>query len=142
VDYADVDAVVISHLHADHFLDLVPFSYALTHSPRRAGGADGRRPALWAPAGARDTFRRVVGAWGDGTLVEAAFGLREYAVGDEVAAGPLRVTFAAVPHYVPTCAIAVTAGNGAGRFVFGADHGPTPALTAFGRDAALLLVEA
>lgn len=26
VDYFDVDAVVISHLHADHFLDLVPFS--------------------------------------------------------------------------------------------------------------------
>ena len=24
IDYVDVDAVVISHLHADHFLDLVP----------------------------------------------------------------------------------------------------------------------
>src|ERR1700730_6734367 len=29
-DYVDVDAVVISHLHADHFLDLVPYSYALS----------------------------------------------------------------------------------------------------------------
>src|SRR4028118_1655694 len=35
-DYAAVDAVVISHLHADHFLDLVPFSYALTYSSRCA----------------------------------------------------------------------------------------------------------
>src|ERR1043166_7344733 len=35
VDYVDVDAVVISHLHADHFLDLVPFSYALTYAPRQ-----------------------------------------------------------------------------------------------------------
>ena len=34
-DYVDVDAVVISHLHADHFLDLVPFSYALTYAPRQ-----------------------------------------------------------------------------------------------------------
>src|SRR3954464_10034295 len=38
-DYTRVDAVVISHLHADHFLDLVPFSYALTYPrpppPRR-----------------------------------------------------------------------------------------------------------
>src|SRR5437763_383669 len=33
-DYTRVDAVVISHLHADHFLDLVPFSYALTCAPR------------------------------------------------------------------------------------------------------------
>ena len=33
VDYADVDAVVISHLHGDHVLDLVPFSYALKFGP-------------------------------------------------------------------------------------------------------------
>ncbi len=35
VDYVDVDAVVLSHLHADHFLDLVPYSYALTYAPRQ-----------------------------------------------------------------------------------------------------------
>ena len=34
-DYVDVDAVLVSHLHADHFLDLVPFSYALTYAPRQ-----------------------------------------------------------------------------------------------------------
>ena len=34
-DYVDVDAVVISHLHADHFLDLVPYAYALTYAPRQ-----------------------------------------------------------------------------------------------------------
>ena len=34
-DYVAVDAVVLSHLHADHFLDLVPFSYALTYAPRQ-----------------------------------------------------------------------------------------------------------
>ena len=35
IDYVDVDAVVVSHLHADHFLDLVPYSYALTYAPRQ-----------------------------------------------------------------------------------------------------------
>src|SRR5206468_3008028 len=34
-DYGAIDAVVVSHLHADHFLDLVPYSYALTYAPRR-----------------------------------------------------------------------------------------------------------
>ena len=29
VDYTEVDAVVISHVHADHFIDLVPYSYGL-----------------------------------------------------------------------------------------------------------------
>src|ERR687894_167319 len=32
IDYVDVDAVVLSHLHADHFLDLVPYAYALTEA--------------------------------------------------------------------------------------------------------------
>ena len=64
-DYTRVDAVVISHLHADHFLDLVPFSYALTYAPRqqpvpvdRWPGTDTpAHPELYAPTGARDTFR-------------------------------------------------------------------------------------
>ena len=35
ISYAEVDAVVISHLHGDHVLDLVPFSYALKFGPER-----------------------------------------------------------------------------------------------------------
>jgi len=34
-DYVDVDAVVITHMHADHFLDLIPFASALTYAPRQ-----------------------------------------------------------------------------------------------------------
>src|SRR5919205_2931054 len=57
LDYTEVDAVVISHLHADHFLDLVPFSYALTYAPKQqpvavAGWPPNPRPAhpeLYAP---------------------------------------------------------------------------------------------
>ena len=85
-DYVDVDAVVLSHLHADHFLDLVPFSYALTYAPRQqpvpvrhlARHRQPGAPELHAPAGARETFRRVVGAWGNEDLIEHAFDLHEY----------------------------------------------------------------
>ena len=60
-DYADVDAVVISHLHADHILDLVPFASALTYAPRHQpvpvggwpGTSDPPRPRLIAPPGSR-----------------------------------------------------------------------------------------
>jgi ribonuclease BN (tRNA processing enzyme) len=37
LDYFSLDAVLITHMHSDHFFDLVPFSYALTHSPRNGG---------------------------------------------------------------------------------------------------------
>ena len=108
VDYVDVDAVVLSHLHADHFLDLVPYSYALTYAPRqqpvpvdRWPGTDcPARPVLHAPPGAREIFRRVVGAWGNEDLIENAFDLREYdpAAGDRDRPAPHRLPAGAALH--------------------------------------------
>jgi ribonuclease BN (tRNA processing enzyme) len=149
IDYVDVDAVVLSHLHADHFLDLVPFSYALTYAPRqqpvpvhRWNGTDHpARPLLHAPTGARQVLRRVCGAWGPEDLIESAFDLHEYYGSETVDVGPLRLRFAEVPHYTRTHAIEVSA-NGSGRFVFGADSRPTDDLVAFARETDLLMVEA
>jgi ribonuclease BN (tRNA processing enzyme) len=139
-----VDAVVISHLHADHFLDLVPFSYALTYGPRaQAAGSDRARPVLHAPEGAAATFRRVVGAWGGEDLVEGAFELREYLPDDVVHIGPLTFTFQLVPHFTRTHAVDIrSALEPGGRLTFGADSGPSEALQAFARDTDLLIVEA
>lgn len=150
IDYVDVDAVVVSHLHADHFLDLVPFSYALTYAPRqqpvpvdRWPGTDCPAcPLLHAPPGARHTFRRVVGAWGDEQLIEKAFELHEYAADSELAIGPLRVRFQPVPHFTETFAMSLSSDRSSGRIVYGADCRPTDALAEFGRGAELLLVEA
>src|SRR5919206_1266367 len=103
-DYTKVDGVVISHLHADHFLDLVPFSYALTYAPRQQpvpvdrwpGTACPACPELHAPPGARDCFRRVVGAWGNEDLIENAFELQEYGGDARPEVGSLNFSFQAV----------------------------------------------
>jgi ribonuclease BN (tRNA processing enzyme) len=150
IDYVDVDAVVISHLHADHFLDLVPFAYALTYAPRqqpvpvdRWPGTDCPAcPVLHAPPGARDTFRRVVGAWGNEDLIENAFQLREYDPSSELEIGPVRIAFQSVPHFTETFAMRISSANGSGRIVYGADSSPTEALTEFANEADLILVEA
>lgn len=147
VDYVDVDAVVLSHLHADHFLDLVPYSYALTYAPRQQpvpvhvwpGTDHPARPALHAPPGARRVFRRVVGAWGNEDLIEKAFNLQEYDPAQPIAIGPLTFTFCAVPHFLPTWAIEIT--DGTRRVTFGADCSPTDDLVAFARDTDLLIIE-
>src|SRR5687768_5271849 len=143
IDYVDVDAVVISHLHADHFLDLVPYSYALTYAPRQQpvpvngwpGTDNPVRPYLHAPPGARDTFRRVVGAWGNDDLIENAFRLHEYDASSELEVGPLQVRFQPVPHFTETFAMSLRSRNGAGRIVYGADCSPTEALTDFAEGA-------
>ena len=148
-DYTELDAVVLSHLHADHFLDLVPYSYALTYAPRQQpvpvhvwpGTDSPARPALHAPSGARETFRRVVGAWGNEDLIEKAFALDEYDPEHDLVVGSLRLRFCEVPHFVQTCAIELRSTNGGGRFVYGADSAPTEKLVQFADGADLLMVE-
>ena len=149
LDYVDVDAVLISHLHADHFLDLVPFSYALTYAPRQqpvpvAGwpGTDHpARPVLYAPTGATTMFRHMAGCWGNEDLIEQAFAIREYDPGDEPELGPLRVRFCEVPHYTRTFAVELSTTSGR-RFTFSADCRPNDQLVRFARQTDLLLIEA
>jgi len=141
VDYAAVDAVVVSHLHADHFLDLVPYAYALAYAPRRAPAPVPGRPRLLAPPGARETLRRVTGAWGSDDLVERAFDVCEYDPSDVLEIGTLKICFHSVPHFVPTWAIEVRDADG-GRFTYGADCRPCDELVAFARGTDLLMVEA
>jgi ribonuclease BN (tRNA processing enzyme) len=149
-DYTEVSAVVISHLHADHMLDLVPYAYALTYAPRQQpvpvppwpGTERPARPALHAPPGGAGTFRRMCGAWGAEELIEAAFDLREYDPAAGLEVGPLRLRFREVPHFTTAYAIEITPAEGSGRITFGSDCRPNDALVEFAAGTDLLLIEA
>ncbi|MGH2898377.1 MAG: MBL fold metallo-hydrolase [Solirubrobacteraceae bacterium] len=148
-DYVDVDAVVITHMHADHFLDLIPFACALTYAPRqqpvpveRWPGTDTpARPQLLVPSGAKEILRTVASAGGQPYLLDEAFAMAEYDTSQALDVGSLRVRFQPVPHFLPSNAIQVTCAAG-GRFTFGADHGPTDALDGFADGSDLMILEA
>lgn len=150
IDYVDLDAVLISHLHADHWLDLVPYSYALTYSPRQQpvpvhiweGTDNPARPRLIAPPGAIEMFRRVVGAWGNDDLIENAFEITEYAPGETVDLGELTATFEEVPHFMQTFAVDLKNKVRGGRITYGADCRPGDEIVEIARDTDLLFVEA
>ena len=80
-DYARVDAVVISHLHADHILDLVPYASALTYAPRHQpvpvdghpGTTEPPRPRLIAP---RRSLPRACPPTGEAAVVPIAVATR------------------------------------------------------------------
>jgi ribonuclease BN (tRNA processing enzyme) len=147
-DYVAVDAVLISHLHADHFLDLVPYSYALTYAPRQQpvpvagwpGTSNPARPSLCVPRGATEMFRQIVGCWGNEDLIENAFTISEYEAPDELKIGPFAVRFCEVPHFTRTYAVELCSPDG--KLTFGADCSPNDELVAFARDTDMLLIEA
>jgi ribonuclease BN (tRNA processing enzyme) len=149
-DYIAVDAVVISHLHADHFLDLVPFAYALTYAPRQQPTAVDRwpgtehpaRPKLYAPDGATKLFRRIVGCWGNEDLIENAFEIEEFTPESVVEVGTMRFRFQDVPHFTETFAVEISSMNGGGRITYGADCSPNEKLVEFAKGTDLLIVEA
>lgn len=150
-DYVDVQAVVISHMHADHCLDLVPFAYALTYAPRQQpvpvdgwpGTEYPARPRLFAPVGATDTFRSITSHWGSEDLIEHAFRMQEYQATDQIDIGPFAVRFCEVPHYIVTFAVEVSSNDGgSGRFTFSADCRPNDELVHFAQGTDMLLIEA
>jgi ribonuclease BN (tRNA processing enzyme) len=137
-DYRDIDAIVISHFHADHLLDLIPFACALTYGPAASEGL--RTPRLIGPAGIGAYLAQLGSAIGDPALIVGAFALEEHVAGTTVAVGELAVTAHSVVHIGPTNAIEVDASPG--RIVFGADGRYSDELVRAASRADVLIAEA
>jgi len=136
--YDAVDGVVVSHMHADHFLDLIPYACALSYGPRERAAP----PELLLPPGGREVIRAVTTAAGQQDVVERAFRTREYDAEGADRVGSLHLRFQPVPHFVPANAVDLRADGAGGRFTFGADMGPSDALCAFAAGTDLLMLEA
>lgn len=138
VEPTELDAVVISHLHFDHYLDLAPLRYLL---PWR--GRDSRRPRVYLPPGGRRQLAAFETAMSERTgFFDDAMDILEFdpdrpvSVGDE-----LELRFAAARHYVPAWSVVVASSAGS-RVVYGGDTGPGDELVELGRGADLFIAEA
>lgn len=137
---ARLDAVIVSHMHQDHMLDLVPLSNQITQA---ALGKDrANRLAVYVP---REDGLEVLGRLAHAVSDEpdrfaTAFDLREYDAADRLRLGDLDVSFAPTAHR--GACFAPRLSNGTASLVYGADGGPSPALEAHAAHAALLLIEA
>ncbi len=132
-----LDAVVLSHLHADHCLDLTALYVARKYHP------EGPPPplAVHGPAGTRQRIADAYRAAADEPAPDLDLVYRFVDHGPEpVRIGSLTVRVARVAHPVAAYALRVEAGGRA--LVFSGDTGPTPALVELSRGADLALYEA
>lgn len=137
VDPAEIDAIVLSHLHADHCIDLTAWDVAAAHSAT----APWRPVVTYAPAGARERIARAAAVEEDEEIkLERSFEFWTIEHGSRVAIGCFTLSFARVAHPVETYAIRIEAPYGV--LVYSGDTGPTPVLDELARGADLLLAEA
>jgi ribonuclease BN (tRNA processing enzyme) len=133
-DMLAIDAVVISHLHADHCLDLVPYSYARRHHPR----APVPRLPVYGPRGLQE---RLCAAFeqrpADG--LDDVYEFRTVQEGRRTV-GPFAIDLARMNHPVETYGMRIMA-DGA-TLAYSADTGHSDALVALARNCDLFLCEA
>jgi ribonuclease BN (tRNA processing enzyme) len=128
-------AIVISHFHPDHFLDLVPMRYGLQY-----GWDTAMRPRVIVPPGGKEylagvgtALRRNPGFFAN------SFEIEEFDPDATAMVGDFTLSFQRTTHDEPTWACAVQGDN---RLVYTADTRESPDLERFATGADLLLCEA
>lgn len=131
---ADLDAIWISHLHADHSADLLTAYYALLFAD-----VDRDPIPLYGPPGIAD---RLAGFLTNGPVrspIESAFAVTELHDGHQATIGSLRLTTAAVEHGIPAFGVRIEAEGVS--LTYSGDTAPCPSLTALANGTDVLLCE-
>jgi ribonuclease BN (tRNA processing enzyme) len=135
--WPDVDAVVITHFHLDHWGDLVPWAFGAQFGPGRDIAPV---PELWVPPGGVETLRSFTSKLSADSLFNA-FAVREYAEGKPFETAGFEVTPSQVLHYdILTFGLRVT--DGCRTLAYSGDSAPSAALVEVARDADLFVCEA
>lgn len=133
IDIAEIDAVALSHLHADHWLDLTTLHVAVHYGPY---GVSGRIP-VFAPPAAADRL-----ALADGQSrskgPHSSFDFHDVSLTATI--GPFRVRTARTAHPIEAFAIRLEAGGRS--LVYSGDSGPCQDLVDLADGADLFVAEA
>lgn len=134
VDMLGIDAVIISHMHADHCLDLVPYSYARRYHPR---GPLPRLP-IYGPRGLQERLCNAFEERPDDALLDI-YEFRSLQEGRR-SIGPFSIDLARTNHPVETFGMRLMA-DGA-TLAYSADTGASTAVVDLAHGADLFLCEA
>ena len=135
---AEIDHIFISHMHADHFIDLLPLRFAVS---REMSGLSEPRGYLHLPPGGTASLAQLLSAvcFPD-DFFETVWRVREYQPGESrELAEQLRVRVAGGVHYIPGWAIRL---DGSSSLTYTGDTAPSADVCQLAVDSDLLLAEA
>lgn len=128
-----LDAVILSHGHVDHCVDIASLYVQRHYAPTRTR----ERLAVWGPSDARSRIASIYGM-ADAAPLDEEFAFGE--LGRTTVIGPFTVTSSPAVHPVEAYSIRIEAG---GRtLVYSGDTGPHDGLVEISREADLALFEA
>lgn len=131
----DVDAIVITHEHIDHCVDLLATYYAIAYGNLAPRGLD-----LYLPTGVLERLEGAVSESYRDTL-RSCFTIHTLGSADSFDIGPFAIESVLMPHVGLTAfGYRITAGGA--TLAYTGDTGPGEALVQLGREADLLLAEA
>jgi ribonuclease BN (tRNA processing enzyme) len=137
MDPRELDAIIVGHLHADHYLDIVPLRYLQPWE-----GVSGRRIRILLPPGGMERLAALEIAISERAGFFAdAFDVAEYATDQPVSIGDLSLRPLSGQHYVPAWGAEIVDHRGH-RIVVSGDTGPRESLVDQARDCDLLILEA
>jgi ribonuclease BN (tRNA processing enzyme) len=128
VDLDELDGIVLTHAHPDHWVDVLPYHNVARYIRPRTG------VPVWSPVKVRDLAGQVNGA------IAPAFDWQVVTDGDVAHLGPLTMRFSRTDHAGETLAVRVDA-DGA-SLGYSADTGPGWSLSALGPGLGLAVCEA
>ncbi len=135
--WPQVDAVVVTHWHLDHWGDIVPWVWGTMVGP----GRDREQPELWLPPEGKTRIEDFGTRLGWESMFESTFRLNEYEEGVPFEAAGLRVTAFRLPHYtLRTYGLRVS--NEDRSLAYSGDTGPSERLAELARDVDLFVCEA
>jgi len=136
-DWPQLDSIVISHFHLDHWGDLVPWVWG---SMYRDNGLV-HRSELWVHAGGRTHLEALGGRLGFPDMFERVFELREYADRVPFETAGFEITAVRLPHYTLETYGFRVSGDGV-TLAYSGDTGPSERLAELARNADLFVCEA
>jgi ribonuclease BN (tRNA processing enzyme) len=136
-DPRQLDAIVIGHMHADHYIDLVSLRYLLPWE----GVAGEHVPVLLPPGGKARLDALATAVSERPRFFDDAYSVLEYDPEHRLHVGDLTLSFVPGRHYVPAWGCVIT-GPGGERLAISGDTGPSEEYVEAARGAEVAVIEA